>query len=203
MEDAVRKLASQIVSAIESDHCAHGGAPVLLPDLCDAVFDPPARKAEEPFPRAHRFLQSIALSGSEGSPGDLVRQLREVENLLIWGHAPGYTPQNVGQAFLDSYCHALLTGPDGPLRCASPLGAFVLFGPDTLYRDHVHAPNEVYLAVTEGGQWRVGNRGWQALEAGRTIFIPSNAVHAIRSGPSPLLTFSFWLEPGDMGSIAI
>ena len=37
----------------------------------------------------------------------------------------------------------------------------------------------------------------------QTIFIPSSAVHAIRAGTEPLLTFSFWLEPGDMLEINI
>ena len=64
------------------------------------------------------------------------------------------------------------------------------------------SPNEVYLTLTGGGQWRVGDYDWLTLQPGETIFIPSNTVHAIRAG-EPLLTFSFWLEEGAMEAIAI
>ena len=202
-EEALRQLASSIFAAIGSKPDVLENKVVDVPDLRDAVFDPPIQSGMVSAPYAYRFVEDIALLAQKSSQQEIIVQFRSVEDLLIWGHAPGYSKDNVGQEFLDNYCHALLLGPDGPLRCASPLGAFVLFGPNTLYRDHWHAPNEVYLALTGGGQWRVDHNSWRQLDAGQTIFIPSNAVHAIRTSAKPLLTFSLWLDPGDMDAIAI
>ena len=137
-----------------------------MPDLKGAIFAPLGLESEHRLPRAYRHVADLETPGLRKSMRNLITQFRALEAQLIWGHAPGYSKEKVGRAFLDNYCHALLSGPDGPLRCPSPLGAFVLFGSGTLYRDHRHRPNEVYLALTGGGQWRVGNRTWRALDAG-------------------------------------
>ena len=202
-ETALRELASSISAKIASKPDALGRYPPPVPDFDSAEFAPSLPKEATPRPCAYQFFEQLTESSQRGTMNRIIAKAKACEDLLAWGHAPGYTCENVGQAFLDNYCHALLTGPDGPLRCAAPLGAFVLFGPNTFYRDHHHAPNEIYLALTDGGQWRIGEHDWEQLEAGQTIFIPSNTVHAIRSGSEPLLTFSFWLEAGDMAEIEI
>lgn len=204
IETGLRNLVSAVSMAIETRFEVLSGVRLKAPNLEGAAFTPiDQSEATAPKPIAHRFVADIDTADLPQSSRDIVAQIRELEEHLIWGHAPGYTEEKVGREFLDNYCHALLTGPDGPLRCASPLGAFVLFGPGTLYQDHHHAPNEIYLAVTGGGQWKVGQHGWTPLNAGEVIFIPSNAVHAIQAGEEPLLTFSFWLEAGDMHDITV
>jgi len=202
-EIALKRLALNISEVIRNSPDVHENKIVDVSDLGGVEFAPTIQNGLESPPVAYRFIEDLISSDHGSSLREIFRLFQLVEDQLIWGHAPGYTRDNVGQEFLDNYCHALLTGPDGPLKCASPLGAFVLFGPDTLYRDHSHAPNEVYLALTGGGEWRVGQHTWTQLNAGQTIFIPSNEIHAIRTGTKPLLTFSYWLEPGDMNAIDI
>jgi len=202
-EQSLLNLAKNISTIIRSSPDVLESRFVEVPGLDSVEFSPADQQFRADTLNAYRFLQRFESLDKQSSLRTIIEQFRSVEDLLIWGHAPGYTTDNVGQKFLDNYCHALLTGPDGPLKCAAPLGAFVLFGPDTLYKDHSHAPNEVYLAITGGGEWRVGDHSWKQLDAGQTIFIPSNAVHAIRTSSEPLLTFSFWLESGDMDAIDI
>ena len=202
-EETLRRLASNISDTIQQTPDVLEKRTVDVPGLDRVEFATPDQNGLSPPPNAFRFVEDITSLKHHSSVQEIIEQFQTVQELLIWGHAPGYNKDNVGQRFLDNYCHALLTGPDGPLKCASPLGAFVLFGPDTLYKDHSHAPNEVYLALTGGGEWRVGDHPWIQLDAGQPIYIPSNAVHAIRTTTRPLLTFSFWLEAGDMETIAI
>jgi len=184
-ERILRSLALNISTTIQQSPDVLQNRVVDVPNLDGAEFAPPVDNGLQSPPNAFRLVEGILALHHPDS-------LREIFELF-----------RIVERSLDSYCHALLTGPDGPLKCVSPLGAFVLFGPDTLYKDHSHAPNEVYLALTEGGEWRVGDSAWRQLGAGQTIFIPSNAVHAIRTTTKPLLTFSFWLEAGDMEEIAI
>ena len=202
-EAKLRQLTSNIVAVIENTPDILTAKTVRVPDISTAVFDPHSLEDSESMPRAFGFMKDFISQDLKLEVKTIVDQLYDAKKATIWGHAPGYNVDNVGQAFLDNYCHALLTGPDGPLKCESPLGAFVLFGPETLYKDHSHTPNEIYLALTDGGEWRVGDSGWRSLEAGDTIFVPSETVHAIRTGSEPILTFSFWLEAGDMNTIEI
>lgn len=202
-ETELRRLASKIKSIIHSKPDVLGGRIAHVPDLSAAMFEISVDAGLESRPKAYKYVEQFESMVQSPEIKEVIKQLQDVEDNLIWGHAPGYTKDNVGQEFLDNYCHALLSGPDGPLLCEVPLGAFVLFGPDTLYKDHSHTPNEVYLAITGGGEWRVGESPWMQLDEGDSIFIPSNAVHAIRTESKPLLTFSFWLESADMKSINI
>ncbi|MFK8075702.1 MAG: dimethylsulfonioproprionate lyase family protein [Granulosicoccus sp.] len=202
-EAELRRLASKIKKIIRSKPDVLGGHTTNVPDIRTAKFEISVDAGLESRPKAYQYVDHFESMVRSPELKQLINLLKDVEEYLIWGHAPGYTRDNVGQEFLDNYCHALLSGPDGPLRCEVPLGAFVLFGPDTLYKDHSHVPNEVYLAITGGGEWRVGENPWVKLDEGDSIFIPSNAVHAIRTGSKPLLTFSFWLESADLESINI
>lgn len=202
-EEKLRRFASDIVAAVCSHPDVLENKIVDVPELSQAKFITPIDAGLASPPPAYSLVKKFDTLTENRSMLNLIKQLQDLEAQLIWGHAPGYNNENVGQEFLNNYCHALLSGPDGPLKCDSPLGAFVLFGPETLYKDHSHAPNEVYLALTGGGEWRVGQHPWQRLDAGQTIYIPSNAVHAIRTRAEPLLTFSFWLESANMDSIVI
>ncbi|MEM7504524.1 MAG: dimethylsulfonioproprionate lyase family protein [Pseudomonadota bacterium] len=202
-ECALRALADEVAAAIQGGLDANDGWAVQIPSLDAAVYQPPAEAQTPARPYAHRHVAGIRKSRLPSRMQALFEHFSQLENLLIWGHAPGYTEERVGREFLDNYCHALLSGPDGPLVCAAPLGAFVLFGPDTLYKEHHHAPNEVYLAVSGGGEWKVGAHPWTPVAAGQRVFIPSNTEHAIRAGAESLLTFSFWLDEGEMTAISI
>ncbi len=202
-QSALRQLASLVVSAIHSWPEVLDNQIIDVPDFTEALFDPSAITESNQQLHAFRFVEQLVAKDYQGSMKEIVEQFHQVKDLLVWGQAPGYNVENVGQHFLDNYCHALLTGPDGPLKCDAPLGSFVIFGPNTLYKDHSHVPNEVYLAISGGGEWRVGEHDWRELAAGETIFIPSETTHAIRTASEPLLTFSFWLEAGDIASIEI
>ena len=80
---------------------------------------------------------------------------------------------------------------------------FLLLGPHTEYRDHSHAPREVYLVLTAGPQWRVDGGDWFAVEPGQVVFHPSRQLHALRARSTPLLVFAAWLDRGERAAIAI
>ncbi len=202
-EAHLRQLAQQIAALISDTTDVLDNHSVTVPGLHTLNYVPMDHNGLDQNLSAFRLINELLAAGQQSTLATIHDQLDLVREHLLWGHAPGYTAETVGQTFLDNYCHALLTGPDGPLVGDSPLGAFVLFGPNTLYRDHSHAPNEIYLALSGGGEWRVGEHPWTELDAGQTIFIPAHAVHAIRTRDKPLLTFSFWLDQGDMADIAI
>jgi quercetin dioxygenase-like cupin family protein len=67
-----------------------------------------------------------------------------------------------------------------------------LVAPGIRYIDHRHPPEELYI-VMSGGEWYREDRGWHAPGIGGIVYNPSDSVHAMRSGPEPLL--ALWLLP--------
>lgn len=115
---------------------------------------------------------------------------------LHWSQNPSYDEVNSDPSFLAGYAYAALSGPEGPIYCAVPRGGFMLMGPNVTYPDHRHAPEEIYLVMTPGAQWRLDQGDWFDVSPGDLIFHSTWQMHALRTRDQPLLTFSSWLEPG-------
>ena len=120
-----------------------------------------------------------------------------------WTQSASYTEAKVGAHFMANYAYGLLSGPEGPLICTHPYAGFLLLGPDLLYRDHRHAPREVYLLLTPGAEWRLDGGDWFPVAAGDVVLHRSWQPHATRVGTTPLLAFVAWLDPADRGGIDI
>ena len=119
-ETELRLLASKIKSVIHSKPDVLGGHIAHVPDLSTAKFEISVDTVLEPRPKAYQYVEQFESMVRSPEIKELIKQLQDVEDNLIWGHAPGYTKDNVGQEFLDNYCHALLSGPDGCLLYTSP-----------------------------------------------------------------------------------
>ncbi len=197
----LQTLATAIHQHIQQTPDVRTGQKIDLPNITNTTYSPVLMGQQ---PRATQFIPTLLASPHAGAMAQVMALLAEVQSLLTWRQNPNYTVANVGQQFLDNFCHATLTSADGPLQGPTlPMGWFVLFGPHTLYKTHQHPPNEIYLAITAGGEWQLGTQDWQALNAGDALYIPSNTPHAIRTHAKPILTYSIWLEDADLADIEI
>ncbi|WP_232831669.1 dimethylsulfonioproprionate lyase family protein [Pseudogemmobacter bohemicus] len=102
------------------------------------------------------------------------------EPLLEWtgeeesGLAPG------------SYAEITLLGPGGHEERRDIWLGLSLLAPHVRYPDHNHAPEEVYLALSDGDFWRETS-GWFTPGTGGTFYNQPSVRHAMRSGETPLL----------------
>jgi hypothetical protein len=64
-----------------------------------------------------------------------------------------------------------------------------LMAPKARYADHDHAPEEVYLVLSEG-EFRQGNGPWFSPGVGGSLCNEPGIKHAMRSLDTPL--FAFW-----------
>ena len=154
------------------------------------------------FPVLEHFDRALELARRHELAG-LAALLDDLRDELCWSQNAAYDESTVSRALLDGYAYAVLTAPDGPLPCESPLSGYLLMGPDLTYRDHWHAPREIYLVLTPGSQWCLDSGDWFDVAPGDLIVHEPWQKHAMRTGDAPLLAFAAWVEPGDRTAIEI
>ena len=144
-----------------------------------------------PPPPAYRYLPS-ALERARATPGvsSLADAFSALEPELTWVWRSG--SEEHGETFRDGHANAWLVGPDGLEQRSDVLCGASLLAPGIRYIDHHHPPEEIYIVMSEG-EWYREDRGWHAPGIGGIVYNPSNAVHAMRAGPEPLL--ALWLLP--------
>lgn len=135
---------------------------------------------------------SAAIANARGGAADLARLADAIGAL-----APGFAwrRRDGGDAiFAAGHANADVLGPD-PLalekRDDVRLGISLL-APNVTYPDHRHPPEEVYI-VLSAGDWRQNAEPWHTPGLGGIVYNPPDIVHAMRSGPEPLL--AVWCLP--------
>ena len=123
---------------------------------------------------------------------ELARSFAALEGQLIWTRRKGASPDN--QPFYDGHANAMLMGPGGIEQRDDVWVGVSLMAPNIRYVDHSHAPEEVYLAFTDGEWWNAA-MPWTEPGPGGLIYNPPGILHAMRSGEKPFL--ALWLLPVD------
>ena len=144
-----------------------------------------------PRPPAYRHL-SAALENACAAPevAPLAEAFAALEPELAWVWRDDSEAH--GETFRDGHANAWLVGPAGFEQRSDVLVGASLLAPGVRYIDHRHPPEEIYI-VMSGGEWYREDRGWHTPGVGGVVYNPSDAVHAMRAGPEPLL--ALWLLP--------
>jgi hypothetical protein len=155
---------------------------------------PPRSPPSAPTPGTQPACRHLAaaLAGARRGPPDLVPLADALEALaprIAWRHRPSDDP-----VFTDGHANAAIVGSEAHAleqRSTVRIG-LSLMAPGVTYPDHHHPPEEVYL-VLSAGDWRQGAGSWHAPGLGGIVYNPPHIMHAMRSGPEPLL--AIWCLP--------
>lgn len=120
----------------------------------------------------------------------LVRLLAEHRNDLRWGQT--YNAADFGEAFLQKYGWLEVFGLRGHFANDEVAAGLLILGPGITYPDHHHIAEEIYIPLTGGTEWRMGEGGFHVRQAGEVIHHASNVSHAMRTGSEPLLALYIW-----------
>jgi len=120
----------------------------------------------------------------------LVRLLAGHRRPFCWGQT--YTEADFGKAFIDNYGWLEVFGTRGHFTNDTVAGGVLILGPDLIYPDHHHVAEEIYIPLTGGAQWRMGDEAFRTREAGEVVHHASNVSHAMRTGGDPLLALYLW-----------
>lgn len=149
----------------------------------------PARNLEPHRLGCLRHLDRAAeLAPLDARP--LVRLLAEQRNELHWGQT--YTEADFRRAFIDNYGWLEMFGTRGHFVNEEVAAGLLILGPGIVYPDHHHVAEEIYIPLTGGTEWRMGEGGFRRREAGEVVHHASTVNHAMRTDNEPLLALYIW-----------
>ena len=154
-----------------------------------SAWNMPARALEpHPLPCLGRLDRIVELTPPDAQP--LVRLLAERRSDLHWGQT--YNAGDFGEAFLQKYGWLEVFGLRGHFVNDEVAAGLLILGPGITYPDHHHIAEEIYIPLTGGTEWRMGEGGFRFRQAGEVIHHASNVSHAMRTGSEPLLALYIW-----------
>ena len=159
-----------------------------------------AAPAPNPLPVLAHLDRAIEAARA-GPLGPLADAFAATVDQLSWSQAGAYLSDPRARRFLEGYGFAIVSGPDGPVRRDTPLSGFILLAPGHHYPAHHHPPREIYLPLTPGARWRLGEGAWFDVPAGQLIYHDAWVVHATMTGHEPFLAFVAWLDPAGRTSV--
>jgi quercetin dioxygenase-like cupin family protein len=132
------------------------------------------------------------ISARKPSLTELASAFAAVEGKLRWYRRKTATPSD--EPFYSSHANAMLIGPGGLEERSDVEVGVTVMAPHTLYPDHDHPPEEVYVALSPGEWWNAA-MDWREPGPGGIIYNPPGILHAMRSHAQPLL--ALWFLPID------
>ncbi|WP_434723189.1 dimethylsulfonioproprionate lyase family protein [Mesorhizobium sp. RIZ17] len=152
-------------------------------------WDMPVRALEPRALGCLGHLDRIAeLAPADAKP--LAHFVADHRGALRWGQT--YTAADFGQTFIDNYGWLEVFGTRGHFVNDAVAAGLLVLGPDIVYPDHHHIAEEIYIPLTGGTEWRMGEGDFHVREAGEVIHHASNVSHAMRTGKEPLMALYLW-----------
>lgn len=169
----------------------HGGSAntVVASFLGEIDWSMPSTELEPKTIQSSSLLdRTISLASDRARP--LAQLLAGNRDDLRWGQT--YTAEDFGQKFVDNYGWVELFGTRGHFANDKFAGGFLVLGPRIEYPDHHHVAEELYIPLTGGTEWRMGDADYRIRQADEVIHHASNVSHAMRTGGEPLLAIYLW-----------
>jgi quercetin dioxygenase-like cupin family protein len=166
-----------------------GETRACLSRVFDALQDPVPVSDADPVRVPTTALLGQALEPAcraGGGLAELADRVLDLDPLLSWKRRGGAAPQ-ASASFPDGHANAMVVGPGGLEDRRDVWVGVSLLAPGVRYPDHSHAPEEIYLVLTDG-QFRQGEQEWFTPGVGGTLYNEPNIDHAMASSPdTPLL----------------
>lgn len=167
------------------------------------------RKSEEPvkrfladfsWPDVERPVAPTRLKVVDGLSGvsppageaerSLLDTLAKTAGFLDWRQTYGIS--DFSQEFLDNYGWVEIFGTRGHYQSETMAGGFLMLGPHTIYPDHHHIAEEIYIPLTEYSLWSMDAAPFQFRMAGEIIHHRSEIWHAMRTADRPMVALYLW-----------
>jgi hypothetical protein len=151
---------------------------------------PPRALEPHPLGCLRHLDRAAELASAEARP--LVRLVADQRNDLRWGQT--YNEADFGREFIDNYGWLEVFGTRGHFVNDDVAAGLLILGPEIVYPDHHHVAEEIYIPLTGGTEWRMGEGGFRMRAAGEVIHHASNVSHAMRTAEEPLLALYIWRD---------
>lgn len=158
--------------------------------IFEALGSPGARRQAAParLPACNYLDAALAVETPHPALRHLIERFRGIEPQLEWRRRAQHDG-TASENFADGHANAMIFGPGGLEERTDLWLGVTLMAPNVRYPDHDHAPEEVYLVLSEG-EFRQGEGEWFSPGVGGSFYNFPGIRHAMRSGGTPL--FAFW-----------
>ncbi|QND45600.1 transcriptional regulator (plasmid) [Rhizobium lusitanum] len=139
------------------------------------------------LPVCKNLNEVLSVDTSEPLIQRLVEGFKGIEPNLEWRQrtkCDGTESTN----FADGHANAMIIGPGGLEERSDLWIGVTLMAPHVRYPDHDHAPEEVYL-VLSNGEFQRGEGDWFSPGIGGSFYNEPGIKHAMRSVETPFLAF--------------
>lgn len=176
---------------LEGFHACLAGvdSDLVADEVARICWDMPVRSLEPRVLGCLSHLDRIAELAPAGAR-PLTRFVADHRDELRWGQT--YIAADFGQGFIDNYGWLEVFGTRGHFVNDAVAGGLLILGPDIVYPDHHHIAEEIYIPLTGGTEWRMGEGSFHVRDAGEVIHHASNVSHAMRTGKEPLMALYLW-----------
>lgn len=173
-----------------------GGPALPVADRCiDRVFTAlgdyrgPGHNVPGRLPACSHLTPALDKAGRTHAA--LALSFAALEPQLTWTRRPKWD-DTASANFVDSHANALIVGPNAIEERDDVWVGVSLLAPHVRYPDHNHAPEEVYLLLSEG-RFQHGEDHWFEPGIGGKFYNTPNIRHAMASGDEPFL--AIWCLP--------
>lgn len=167
-----------------------------------AALDVPGVERSGPgsrLPVCSHLGAGLAMEAGPESLLRLVDRFKVIEPLLGWRRRSNHEGR-ASDNFVDGHANAMIVGPGGVEERRDLWLGVTVMAPNVRYPDHDHAPEEVYLVLSEG-EFRQGTGAWFAPGIGGSFYNEPAIRHAMRSVDTPFLAlWACWACQADKPS---
>lgn len=153
-----------------------------------AEYREPGRSTPARLPACAHL--GTALAAAQGTHDALAVSFAALEPNLTWTRRA--KADHMSAEFFDGHANALIVGPTGYEQRDDVWVGVSLMAPQLRYPDHNHAPEEVYLVLSDS-KFQHGDEDWDEPGIGGLFYNTPNIRHAMASGDKPL--FAIWCLP--------
>lgn len=190
-DPALAAFVDALLDALKAKAVAGSATATAIERAAEILADPapPTAPTPERDP-AYQWLDEAEQNAATSAAANLAAAFQPITPRLAWRARKDRKSSDPN--FADAHANAVIVGEGGlEERADIRIGASLL-APNTLYPNHNHPPEEVYVALS-AGQWRQNDGPWNEPGPGGLIYNPPNIVHAMQSGEAPLL--AIWTLP--------
>ncbi|MEF0941242.1 dimethylsulfoniopropionate lyase [Rhizobium sp. BR 362] len=155
-----------------------------------ARLEYPGQEREGPgnrLPVCEFLPAALSIETSEPVLRQLIECFEGIEHKLAWRRRTMH--HTASENFADGHANAMIIGPGGLEERNDLWLGVTLMAPHVRYPDHEHAPEEVYLVLSEG-EFRQGDGDWFSPGIAGSFYNVPQIKHTMRSVDTPL--FAFW-----------
>ncbi|MGZ9719559.1 dimethylsulfoniopropionate lyase [Rhizobium miluonense] len=140
------------------------------------------------LPACLHLSTALAIETGSDQLRQMITRFQAMEPRLIWRRRENSSGTSSGN-FEEGHANAMIIGPGGLEERSDVWIGVTLMAPGVRYPYHDHAPEEVYLVLSEG-EFQHGTSQWFSPGVGGSFYNPPGIKHAMRSVDTPL--FAFW-----------